>query len=168
MQVQRDETPEKATEPVPKALFGECLRRLMEEKELGVTALAKLVQNQLPDRQFNPVNISHYRSGRSVPRPPILAALAHALGVEVKDLIGAIDMEKAARASRELDKRLASSIHTAVEPQVRKVQNPDELEQLPTFHLEDMKDGQAWIQINQRLSWDMVIKLLQVLKGEKV
>jgi hypothetical protein len=37
---------------------------------------------------------------------------------------------------------------------------------IPSFHLEDLAGGEAWLQINQRLSWSTVIKILQALKGK--
>ena len=151
-------------EPTQKAIFARALRTLMDEKNLTVTALAGLVQNELPDRKFNPVNISHYRSGRSLPRPQILTALAQALGVDIQELSAATRQDVEGAPKRRSSDKNAPSKATEVRPQFDSQETPD---LAPGFHVQDLKDGEAWIQINQRLSWDMVIKLLQVLKGEK-
>lgn len=149
-------------EPVAKANFARDLRRLMDERQLTVTALAELMQDRLPGKRFNPVNLSHYRSGRSVPRPEIMAALCQALGVEVSELAG---IQTGPMQAANDHKLRANGAEFKLAPE--RTDKPLGLEAAPpSFHLEDLKDGQAWIQINQRLSWSTVIKLLQVLKVE--
>jgi transcriptional regulator with XRE-family HTH domain len=69
-----------------KRRLSERLRLLMDEKGLSVTAAARLVKEQLPGASFNPANISHYRAGRSVPRPNVLRALSAILNVDPEDL----------------------------------------------------------------------------------
>ncbi|MDR3449369.1 MAG: helix-turn-helix domain-containing protein [Alphaproteobacteria bacterium] len=155
-----------AEEATRKALFSSRLRTLMAEKGLTVTVLGKLIQEQLPEKSFNPVNISHYRSGRSLPRPPIMKALAHALDVNSDEL--APPLENHAEAQPPMrGKKIAMESSVAAETLLHSAallqKDPGSS---PSFHLEDLSDGEAWIQINQRLSWNMVLKLLQVLKGE--
>jgi transcriptional regulator with XRE-family HTH domain len=166
---QIQELEEKRLMPVDprKALFSQRLRSLMAGKGLTVTALAKAVQRQVPGGKFNQVNISHYRSGRSLPRAQIMKALAEALGVEIEDLApssgGDILTQPPQPISSEkvlppADVRQGTAPKAAVDDQASSA--------APAFYLKDMEEGQAWIQINQRLSWETVIKLLQVLKGE--
>jgi len=138
----------------------------MAERGLTVTVLGKLIQEQLPEKSFNPVNISHYRSGRSLPRPPIMKALAHALDVSSDEL--APPLENLAKVqSQTIGKKIGLESSVSAE---RLLSGAALLQKdpgsSPSFHLEDLSDGEAWIQINQRLSWNMVLKLLQVLKGE--
>jgi protein-disulfide isomerase-like protein with CxxC motif len=139
------------------------LRTIMAEKDLTVTATAKLVQQRLSGEPFNAVNITHYRAGRSLPRPRILRALSDALGVDPQDL--------APLPTADADNFLAANggevIETEVSPKAGRKRTADEsINSIPAFNLEDMLGGEAWLQINQRLSWPTVIKILQVLKGE--
>jgi transcriptional regulator with XRE-family HTH domain len=155
-------TPENAR----KTLFSQRLRSLMVGKAITVTALAKAVQQQVPGGKFNQVNISHYRSGRSLPRAQIMKALAEALGVDIEELApssGSIVMSSPEPSPSEKglpipDVRGSSAPEADVGDQASSA--------APAFYVKDMEKGQAWIQINQRLSWQTVIKLLRVLNGE--
>jgi hypothetical protein len=134
----------------------------MAERDLTVTATAKLVQQHLSGAPFNAVNITHYRAGRSLPRPRILRALSEALGVDPQDL--------APFPTGDVENPVASIGADAVEVEasskVSRQQTADEaIGSIPAFNLEDMRGGEAWLQINQRLSWQTVLKILQVLKG---
>jgi transcriptional regulator with XRE-family HTH domain len=147
-----------------KQALSDRLRVLMAEKGLTVTATAKLVQERLSGQPFNPVNITHYRAGRSLPRPRILRALSDVLGVGPEDLAPfPIGDAETLSSPDDHGKALVSvdaqdGLRTAA---------PDEpsINSIPSFHVEDMSGGEAWLQINQRLSWSTVIKILQVLKG---
>ena len=139
------------------------LRAIMAEKDLTVTATAKLVRQRLSDESFNAVNITHYRAGRSLPRPRILKALSDALGVDPQDLAPL----PAADAGNFLPVNGGEVIETGASRMVGRKGTADEsINSIPAFNLEDMLGGKAWLQINQRLSWPTVIKILQVLKGE--
>jgi hypothetical protein len=62
----------------------------MAERGITVTEAARRVRENLPEGAgFATANLSHYRSGRSVPRLPYLKALSLALGVDTTDLLGA-------------------------------------------------------------------------------
>jgi transcriptional regulator with XRE-family HTH domain len=148
-----------------KALFAERLRAVMAEKGLSVSSLAKLVQNELPGETFNPVNISHYRAGRSMPRPRILRALTQALGASFADITPAL-ADDAFRAPPAIAAdELRVSIDPAMDSDLALLAGGDG-GVIPSFHLEDLAGGEAWLQINQRLSWSTVIKILQALKGK--
>jgi transcriptional regulator with XRE-family HTH domain len=150
-----------------KALFAERLRAVMAEKGLSVSSLAKLVQNELPGETFNPVNISHYRAGRSMPRPRILRALTQALGASFADITPALadDAFRAPPAIAADEQRV--SIDPATDSDLALLAAGDGAGGvIPSFHLEDLAGGEAWLQINQRLSWSTVIKILQALKGK--
>ena len=96
----------------------------------------------------------------AAPRPRILRALSDALGVDPQDL--------APLSTADADNFLAANggevIETEVSPKVGRKRTS--ISSIPAFNLEDMLGGEAWLQINQRLSWLTVIKILQVLKGE--
>jgi transcriptional regulator with XRE-family HTH domain len=144
-------------EPSRKALFSERLRTMMAEKKLSVSELARLIQQHMPDEKFNSVNISHYRSGRSFPRPRIMRALNLALGENIDTAL------PEASSKTQIPDRKSSFVGAGSGDDGK---GAVEMPKLPAFRLQDMEGGEAWIQINQRLSWTTVIKLLQVLKCE--
>ncbi|WP_296712642.1 helix-turn-helix domain-containing protein [Rhodoblastus sp.] len=150
-----------------KALFAERLRAVMAEKQLSVSSLAKLVQNELPGEAFNPVNISHYRAGRSMPRPRILRALTQALGASFADIAPSA-AEDAFRTPPAITGEQKVPVDDAgADPDLALLAANDATAgAIPSFHLEDLAGGEAWLQINQRLSWSTVIKILQALKGK--
>jgi len=146
-----------------KQALSDRLRTLMSERGLTVTATAKLVQERLADERFNPVNITHYRAGRSLPRPRVLRALSEVLGVAPEDLVpGAV---KEGDHSPSLN--VAGKSLRGRGKQGLRLPSERAIAATPAFHIEDMSGGEAWLQINQRLSWPTVIKILQVLKGEE-
>jgi transcriptional regulator with XRE-family HTH domain len=143
-----------------KTIFAERLRSIMASKNLTVTELAKLIQERIPDRNFNPVNISHYRSGRSLPRPNVMRALVQALAVEMEDLAPSTP------SGIEIEPKQGRKKRAVKEGGLIGTLSDKTGNETPAFYLKDLEGGEAWIQINQRLSWNMVIKLLKVLKGE--
>lgn len=148
-----------------KTIFAERLRSIMSDRNLTVTALAKLIQQRIPDRNFNPVNISHYRSGRSLPRPQVMNALVQALEVEMEDLAPAA--LSGIEIKRKLERKRSRKPSDLTEGALIDTAHDKDENASPAFYLKDLEGGEAWIQINQRLSWNLVIKLLKVLKGEE-
>lgn len=129
-----------------KRALSESLRRLMDEQGLSVTDVAKRMERELPPgERFNAVNLSHYRAGRSLPRPRYLNALSRAFGVSADDLMPP-------ESSLEVQEERSDA---AVE------------QQAPAFRIEDLSDGLAWLQINQRLPWPLVLRILEAMKGDK-
>jgi transcriptional regulator with XRE-family HTH domain len=150
-----------------KALFAERLRAVMAEKQLSVSSLAKLVQNELPGETFNPVNISHYRAGRSMPRPRILRALTQALGASFADIAPSAAEDAFRTPPAITGEQKVPVDDVGVDPDLALLAANDATAgAIPSFHLEDLAGGEAWLQINQRLSWSTVIKILQALKGK--
>ena len=99
--------------------------------------------------KFTPANISHYRQGRSLPRPRYLEALSRALGVNKGEPLTEASPARAGDSQQ----------HTPTSS--APIQLPDGS---PSFHIED-RGGNAWLQINQQLPWPTAIKILEVLKG---
>ena len=143
------------------------LRALMTERGLTVAETARLIRERLDGDTFNLVNISHYRAGRSLPRPRVLKALSEVFGVEPTDLVPEAAAEP--EASTMLDdglNELAIKVDAATFADlVSKGRMPDEL---PPFNLVDLPNGEAWLQINQRMPWSTVLKIIQILKGVSV
>jgi transcriptional regulator with XRE-family HTH domain len=146
-----------------KQKLSERLRALMDKKGLSVAAAAKLVLERLPGGTFNSANISHYRAGRSLPRPTVLKALSDVLDVDPEDLAPS----QASRAVTQF-----SSDNGAVQSEVVRQRAGSrtgvnvEFQSAPAFHIADLPGGDALLQINQRLSWHTAIRVLQALKGE--
>jgi hypothetical protein len=149
-----------------KRRLSERLRALMDQKGLNSATAAKLVQDRLPSGSFTPANISHYRAGRSLPRPAVLKALSAVLDVDSEDL-----------APTQVSEVVALAILGEDDEQLLGGASPDDpistvasgglpLSSVPEFRIKDLPGDEALLQINQRLSWPTVIRILQALKGE--
>ncbi|MBV8472770.1 MAG: helix-turn-helix domain-containing protein [Hyphomicrobiales bacterium] len=77
----RSERAEAEGSDARKRWLSQNLRRLMSERELKSAELARRIAKRLPGDHFNPINISHYRAGRALPRAQVLLALCEALEV---------------------------------------------------------------------------------------
>ena len=133
-----------------KRALSQKLRSLMDEQGLSITDLARRMEGELTGERFNPVNLSHYKAGRSLPRPRYLNALSRVLGVTPQELVPA-------------DIALPES-----EPEVFSVDDHrPPVRDLPSFRLEDVSNGMAWLQINQKLPWPVVLRILELLKGDR-
>ncbi len=77
----RKETAEAEGGEARKRWLSQNLRKLMSERELKSAELARLIAKRMPGDHFNPINISHYRAGRALPRAQVLLALCEALEV---------------------------------------------------------------------------------------
>jgi transcriptional regulator with XRE-family HTH domain len=142
-----------------KRRLSERLRLLMDEKGLSVTAAARLVKEQLPGASFNPANISHYRAGRSVPRPNVLRALSAILNVDPEDLAP----QQEAQEDVAIKPQAAKGFESEVSVVAKRGLSPA---RIPSFHITESHNGEAFLQINQKLSWATAIRILQVLKLE--
>ena len=148
-----------------KRRLSERLRVLMDQKGMSGAAAAKLVQERLPSGSFDAANISHYRAGRSLPRPTVLKALSAVLDVDPEDLAPSQVSEVVALAI--LDDDEGPVVGALPDDQSSAAaSNGPSLNSIPKFHIKDLPGGEALLQINQRLSWPTVIRILQALKGE--
>jgi transcriptional regulator with XRE-family HTH domain len=147
-----------------KQLLSERLRSLMDEKGLSVTVAARLVQEQLPGGSFKAANISHYRAGRSMPRPDVLKALSAVLEVDPEELAPSLADLIVAGSERLTESRAKAKF--ANEVSIASSKKVDSTDSVSQFHVTDLPNGEALLQINQKLSWSTVIRILQVLKGE--
>ena len=149
-----------------KQALSERLRTLMDKKGLTVAQAAKLVQERLPGSSFNSANISHYRAGRSLPRPSVIKALSAVLEVDPEDLVPsqASDVAAPAEFKSENMTRVADGSTRASPPVSAPEGSP--FNSIPEFQIAELPGGEALLQINQRLPWSTVIKILQALKGD--
>jgi transcriptional regulator with XRE-family HTH domain len=136
------------SKPQP-TVFARRLKAAMDERGWTANETARRVREALGEgAKFTPANISHYRQGRSLPRPRYLEALSRAFGVNKDELL--TEASPARDGNRQQ--------HT---PSSAPIELPDGS---PSFHIED-RGGNAWLQINQQLPWPTAIKILEVLKG---
>jgi transcriptional regulator with XRE-family HTH domain len=151
-----------------KQRLSERLRVLMDEKGLSGAATARLVQERLSGGSFDPANISHYRAGRSLPRPTVLKALSAVLNVDPEELAPSQTSEVVTLAILDDDSRgeVVGGASHGGPPSAAAVLNRLSLSSMPEFRVADLHGGEALLQINQRLSWPTVIRILQALKGE--
>ncbi len=134
-----------APSPAPND-FAVWLRQAMAERSISGVTLARLVNEQLADGHFAASNISHYLAGRSHPRPAIEEAIKHVL------------------ASSSPTGERQPAINPAGPPAPAVVQDAA----VPSLQVEDLGGGQAHLVINQRLPWQEVLKVLELLKvGDK-
>jgi transcriptional regulator with XRE-family HTH domain len=149
-----------------KQRLSERLRSLMDEKGLSVSVAARLVQEQLPGLSFNAANISHYRAGRSMPRPIVLKALSAVLEVDPEELSPSLEAGGKTAAGKKASPQKQAKADPRSETSVALPEKGGPNNNVPQFHITDLPDGEALLQINQKLSWSTVIRILQVLKGE--
>jgi hypothetical protein len=121
--------------------FSAWLVQQMNDKKLSGADLARMVQEHLPEGvHFTPSNISHYRSGRSVPR-----AL-------VREVIEKIVSGNEARTSKPSG---GAEIHAHA---LKEGDMGDRIQ------LEDLGSGRARILIDQQLPWAEALELIKRLK----
>jgi hypothetical protein len=126
--------------------FANWLRQAMIERSISGAVLARLVNEQLADGHFATSNISHYLAGRSQPRPAIRQAIERVLA----SYAPAIEAQAPAKP------------FVPPGPAVEQGATP------PSIRIEDIGEGQARLIINQRMPWQKVLKVLELLKlGEK-
>jgi transcriptional regulator with XRE-family HTH domain len=124
-----------------KLAFAERLETAMMQKGLSLAEVTRRVAERLPTGRFTRSNLSHYRSGRSLPRANVLDALSRVLEIPVD--------------------QLAASTESGIEPVAQ--QGPTG--NLPVLRVEDAGDGHVFLQLNQRLSWPDALRVLQALRG---
>jgi transcriptional regulator with XRE-family HTH domain len=111
----------------------------MIQKGLSLNDVTRRVAELLPSGRFTRSNLSHYRSGRSLPRANVLDALSKVLEIPVEEL-------------------------TASQGGIESVLQHLPVNDAPALRVEDAGDGQVFIQINQRLPWPDALRVLQALR----
>lgn len=137
--------------------FAERLRKSMAVASITAAELTRRIQEEIPE--FSPGNISHYLAGRSVPRTRVLAAIIRALGENADELALARVPRSKAGSARSSANSVRSSTNS---PTSTSTSATD----LPALNLLDLGDGSAMLQINQKLSWSVALRILQALKGD--
>jgi len=125
-----------AHKDVVKREFGQRLRRLMVQKGLSQTELARAAAKFTPDKSFGRDLVSSYISGRYVPNPINLEALANALGVRPEELL----------------------------PQAASL--PRRGEATPPFDIRVLGDNRTSLRVNQVVSLTVALKVAQLINDD--
>lgn len=156
--------------------FATRLTSVMQERGLTNVETAKRMREHLPEGEgFSPANISHYRSGRSVPRSSHLEALSQALGIKPSDLVTEElpDEMKAAAESRPAQGRRSGRQQKTKREQpgrrrhitrVSDTSGIESAEAVPVLQIEDL-GTEVRIRFDQSFPWDAGMKLIQALKA---
>jgi transcriptional regulator with XRE-family HTH domain len=149
-----------------KQRLSERLRSLMDQRGLSVSATAGLVREQLRGRLLNVANISHYRAGRSMPRPNVLRALSIVLDVEPAELTSTRAGSIETPPHIDIVVKDWKSGGSSISASIGATPKDDSSTMTPRFDITDLPGGEALLQINQKLPWLTAIRILQVLKEE--
>lgn len=126
-----------------KKAFAKRLNALIGERALTPRTIADRMQQELDGEKFNVVNLSHYRAGRSLPRPRYLQALSRAVGVPTDDLLMA---ESEAPTEATTDRTVKAD--------------------RPAVRIEARSESEAFLEINLQLSWRRIIRVMRALKDD--
>lgn len=125
-----------AHKTVLKREFGIRLRQILVQKGMSQTELARAAAKHTPDRSFGRDLISSYISGRYIPNPINLAAMAKALDVTPDELL----------------------------PQSNNL--PRRGESTPPLDLRVLGDDRASLRVNQVVSLSVALKVAQLINDD--
>jgi transcriptional regulator with XRE-family HTH domain len=145
-----------------RSAFADRVRTIMQDRGLSVTETARRVRQYLPaGESISQASISHYRTGRALPRLRYLDALSLALGVPKSELISTwsegpgSSPRKATDAAVEPTTPEAESTASPGGPAVRSE---------GCVHFVDLGDRMR-LRIDQVLPWSTGLQILQILRG---
>jgi transcriptional regulator with XRE-family HTH domain len=146
-----------------RAAFADRVRTIMQDRGLSVTETARRVRQYLPEGEsISQASISHYRTGRAVPRLRYLDALSLALGVPKSELMSIGDASESAGSRRK--RALAEGKpQPAQEGAVTERGGPaTTLEGCVQFV--DLGDKMR-LRVDQVLPWSTGLQILEILRG---
>ena len=143
----------------------------MDEQHLTIAETARRMREHLPEGEsISESSISHYRTGRVIPRRRHLRALSLALGVEEAILAALADSATAfwpepSSPAWTLDRPprmapMAARLHASNENVLR---GPVEIS--VWVDLQDLGD-EVYLKVDQRVPWAVALKVLELLKGK--
>jgi len=121
---------------VLKREFGQRLRRLLVQKGMSQTDLARAAAQFTPDKSFGRDLVSSYIAGRYVPNPVNLEAMASALGVSADELL----------------------------PQANNL--PRRGETTPPLDIRVLGEDRASLRVNQIVSLGVALKVAQLINDD--
>lgn len=148
-----------------KAAFASRLCSLMDERGLTAAETVRRMREHLPEGEsISHGSLSHYRRGRAIPRLRHLDALSMVLGIDKSELIAAAYTpagrtnapQRTRRQEREARMDAAAGDIVSIVP----------TQAAQRIVIEDHGD-EAYLKIDQRMSWDVALKILDALKRNK-
>jgi transcriptional regulator with XRE-family HTH domain len=128
--------------------FGEEIKAAMQRKGWTQAETARQVSQRLPDgERFSAVNLAHYISGRSRPRPKYRDALFAALDLPPGHAPVVTQSEDERTRTREPSSGRATGRASS------------------SIRLEDRSDGHVLLQVDVVLPWSAALQILEILKG---
>lgn len=119
--------------------FASRLKRQMALKGLTQADLSRRAQELAPKGvRIDPDNVSHYLNARYLPTLEPLRCLAQALEMDALELLPTKDNSAMTEVSLPAD----------------------------GIRVRDMSNGMAWLEISQVAPWPVVLKVLELLRGE--
>ena len=152
-----------------KAAFASRLRSIMEERGLTAAETARRMSEHLPEGEsISRASLSHYRTGRSMPLMRYLDALSLALGVDKSELLAASGEDEfaATNAAAKLPENAERPRQQAwMEAPGNENAAADRRSETtkPLGIIEDFGD-EVHLRIDQRVPWDVALKILEMLK----
>jgi transcriptional regulator with XRE-family HTH domain len=154
-------------------VFAQRLKTVMEERGLTSAQTAERVREHLPEGEgFTTANMSHYRSGRSIPRSSHLEALSQALGVEPAELVPANDKSNGSTSQAKKQTRQVRGARASRKQQSNRRRIPitthrrtsEGSQNALMLELEDL-GTEVHIRLDQRFPWDVGMRVIQALKS---
>jgi transcriptional regulator with XRE-family HTH domain len=152
-----------------RAAFADRVRAIMEDRGLSVMETARRVRQYLPEGEsISQASISHYRTGRALPRLRHLDALSLALGVSKSELINSLDANGNARLSSGPVKAPAvaepAAGSKADQPENGPISGKSDPSPDGCLQFIDLGDRMR-LRIDQVLPWSTGLQILQILRG---
>jgi transcriptional regulator with XRE-family HTH domain len=146
-----------------RAAFAHRVRAIMEDRGLSVTETARRVRQYLPEGEsISQASISHYRTGRAVPRLRYLDALSLALGVTKSELM---DLDRDGKAAMP-GSRSATAPRRASPIEPGQNGSPQCTAATPdgSVHFVDLGDRMR-LRVDHVVPWSTGLQILQILRG---
>ena len=134
--------------------FAQRLRAAMESKGWTQARTVQEVRHFLGEgERFGAAHMSHYLNGRAIPQMSYLRALSRALEVSEERLLGGT----ARKPPQQNDDVV--------------IVDPDPQGALrgrrTSAQVRDADEGEAWLEVNERVPWETALEILRLLKGGK-
>ena len=151
-----------------KAAFATRLCSLMDERGLTAAETVRRMKEHLPEGEsISHGSLSHYRRGRAIPRLRHLDALSLVLGVNKSELIAAPQPEQpTAVEPTTLQRSKGNKQEARMEPAAGDIISIVPAEVTQRIIIEDHGE-EAYLKIEQRMSWDVALRILDALKRNR-
>ena len=160
---------QRASKDATKRLFAKRLIAIMNQRGLSIAETARQMRQHLPAGEgFTATNLTHYRQGRSVPRPKYLEALSRVLEVDPSALTP--EGTNTGGQSRASAESRSGGLQAKARKADARIQDSQKTESTTSpadaVVIADYGD-EVHIRIDQRLPWSVGLRILQALKAHR-